>query len=98
MYKDTEDFIKAKATFDTLAAKVESVSNLIKAAGDNKLPLYNQLIINLVKFDDHLKKMIKDFPEYYNDCKEAIDNMFVQNTSFLEATFLQMKALNPVEN
>lgn len=98
MYKDTEDFIKAKATFDTLAAKVENVSNLIKAANGNKLPLYNQLVINIVKFDDHLKKMIKDFPTYYTDCKEAIDNMFVQNTSFLEATFFQMKTLNPIEN
>lgn len=97
-YKDTDEFKNSTIMFNTLAAEVENISALIKAANDNKLSLYNHLIISIVNFDDHLKKMIKDFPEYYDDCKEVLDNMFVQNSLFMEATFKEIKKLNPLEN
>lgn len=98
MYKNTEEFKNSKTIFNDLAAEVENISNLIKAADGNKLPLYNYLIIALINFDDHLKKMIQDIPAYYDDCKEAIDKMFVQNAHFLEATFSEIKKLDPTEN
>lgn len=97
MYKDTDEFKKAQIKLAILETEVRNISCQIKAA-NNKVALYKRLIIAISNFDDYLKGMIQEFPEYYSDCKEVIDNLLTQDASFMDSTYQLAKGLDPTEN
>lgn len=72
-----------RKNFDILAENVKTLSNSSKKNPPGKLLILNHLILAIHKFDDHLKEMIKEFPEYYIECKDAVDILLDANIEFL---------------
>lgn len=81
-FKDHARWAEMRQEFDTLSNRVKELSQIVRMAND-KLPLYNQLLLTVWNFDNHLRLMIKDIPEYYTENKEVVDDLLSENINFM---------------
>lgn len=69
--------------FDLLTEKIKDLSAASKKESLSKMLILNHLILAIHKFDDHLKEMIKEFPDYYMESKDAVDLLLIANADFI---------------
>ena len=97
-YKETENWQNMREDFDQLSQRVKDLGQMVKTAGTNKLAIFNQLLLAINAFDDHLKTMIIAIPEYYSENKEVIDNLLLENSKYMLSVFDQINTLNTSKN
>lgn len=95
-WRDSELFQNQKKIFDELAARVEDLSADLKKYSYNKKTIINHLILAIHKFDEHVLGMIKDFPDYYEECKATIDPLLKSNKDFIIACEKNLQSLDKV--
>ncbi len=96
-YKRSPKFKKAWEIENDLAIRVEKLSALLASQVERepKISIINQLYLAIHKYDDHLKQIIMDFPDYYNDNKPNTDKVLVENVKFIRSISSEMAKIDP---
>ncbi len=91
----TQSFVEASKTYVALANRIkELLSSLSTVNGDNnKIIVLNQLVLCVNDFDDQVKFMIKEFPEFSKD-KKVTDTLLAENLNLLKVTMEELQKLN----
>ena len=83
-YKEDPKFTELKDRFQFLSNEVNKLRSLYSKNTTNVMVI-DMLILSLVTFDDHMKLMVSNFPDYYVDSKQMIDKMFEANDNYIKA-------------
>lgn len=92
-YLYSAEFLELRDYYDELSIKLMEYYKTIDVAPNviEKSFRLKNLIVILGAFDDHLRLMIKRFPDYYNSSPASIDLIFKENDNFIAAAVAEIK-------
>jgi len=95
-FTEREDFKQDMEKYMSLTNRVKDLAKQAASTPEANIKtfIFNQIILLLNDFDNHILYMSKQYPDYYDEYKAHVNDLHKDNVEYIQDISIEIRKLN----